>query len=403
MQNIRNNMQFQICYTGKMFQRFFIVNLILVSLFVGHFSVAKAQEVTPDTTTIQKAEVLEVSEQGVRDIPGTDTKTDFQTLRVKILDGEEKGKEVTVENDYLNLKEGEVFYLTHTIGKYDGIDYYAVSDPYRLPTIYFFVGLFVLCVVIFGGKQGVRGLLSLIVSLFFIFYLLFPAIMNGYSPMLVSIGVASLIIVLGSYVTHGVNKTTTSAVIGMVGAIIITGILAYVAVHYSRLTGFSSEESTYLNFNTRGSIDFVGLLLGGMLIGVLGVLYDAAIAQAIAVEELHRAGPHLSRQFIFTRAIRMGREHIGALVNTLAIAYVGVSLPLLLLFYTTTSNLLVTVNRELFATEIIRTMIGSIGLILAVPITTLVTVFILVKHRETIDAETLQEEKEAIKHVGHSH
>lgn len=386
-----------------MFQRIFILNLILVSLFAGHFSVAQAQEVAPETTTIQKAQVLEVSQQEVRDIPGTDTETNFQTLQVKILDGTEKGKEVTVDNDYLNLKEGEVFYLMHTISKFDGMDYYAVSDPYRLPAIYFFVGLFVLCVVVFGGKQGIRGLISLIVSLLFIFYLLFPAIMNGYSPMLVSVGVASLIIVLGSYITHGVNKTTTSAVIGMVGAIIITGILAYFAVHYSRLTGFSSEESTYLNFNTRGSIDFVGLLLGGMLIGVLGVLYDAAIAQAIAVEELYRVGPHLSHKFIFARAIRMGREHIGALVNTLAIAYVGVSLPLLLLFYTTTSNLAVTVNRELFATEIIRTMIGSIGLILAVPITTLVAVFILVRQNKVADTQTLQEEKEAIEHIGHSH
>lgn len=386
-----------------MFQKFFILNLIITSLFVGQFSLAQAQEITPDVTTIQKAKVLEVSQQDVRNIPGTDTETNFQTLQVKILDGAEKGKEVTVENDYLNLTKGEVFYLMHTIGRFDGTDYYTVSDPYRLPAIYFFVGLFVLCVVVFGGKQGVRGLVSLILSLLFIFYLLFPAIMNGYSPMLVSVGVASLIIVLGSYITHGVNKTTTSAVIGMVGAIIITGVLAYFAVHYSRLTGFSSDESTFLNFNTRGAIDFVGLLLGGMLIGVLGVLYDAAIGQAIAVEELHRAGPHLSRKFIFTRAIRMGREHIGALVNTLAIAYVGISLPLLLLFYTTASDLLVTVNRELFATEIIRTMIGSIGLIMAVPITTLVTVFILVKHRERVDIETLQEEKEAIEHVGHSH
>jgi len=385
-----------------MFRKVFILNLA-VFIFFGHFAVVQAQEVAPDTTTIQKAQVLEVIEQDVRDIPGTDTETNFQTLQVKILDGAEKGKQVTVENDYLNLKEGEVFYLMHTIGKFDGIDYYAVSDPYRLPAIYFFVALFVLCVVVFGGKQGIRGLVSLIVSLLFIFYLLFPAIMNGYSPMLVSVGVASLIIVLGSYITHGINKTTTSAVIGMVGAIIITGILAYLAVHYSRLTGFSSEESTYLNFNTRGAIDFVGLLLGGMLIGVLGVLYDAAIGQAIAVEELHRAGPHLSRKFIFTRAIRMGREHIGALVNTLAIAYVGVSLPLLLLFYTTTSDLAVTVNRELFATEIIRTMIGSIGLILAVPITTLVTVFILVKHTKTTNQELVAKEKEAIQHIGHSH
>jgi uncharacterized membrane protein len=310
---------------------------------------------------------------------------------VKILEGDEMGTVVEVENDYLNLKKGEVFYLLHTVSKFDGIDYYSVSDPYRLPVVYFFVGLFILCVVVFGGKQGIRGLISLIVSLLFVFYILFPAVLNGYSPALVSVGVASLIIVLGSYITHGVNKTTTSAIIGMVMAIIITGVLAYIAVHYSQLSGFSSDESVHLNFKTRGAIDFVGLLLGGILIGLLGVLYDAAISQAIAVEELHRVGPHLSRKFIFTRAIRMGREHIGALVNTLAIAYVGVSLPLLLLFYATTSDISVTLNREIFATEILRTVIGSIGIILVVPITTLVAVFVLIR---TEDIVSTQEEKE---------
>jgi uncharacterized membrane protein len=374
----------------KVIAKVFTLGLFLFTLQCP-VALAEEAELVPDVHTTQKAEVLEIIKQETKEIPGTDTKVDFQTLKVKILEGDEMGTVVEVENDYLNLKKGEVFYLLHTVSKFDGIDYYSVSDPYRLPVVYFFVGLFILCVVVFGGKQGIRGLISLIVSLLFVFYILFPAVLNGYSPALVSVGVASLIIVLGSYITHGVNKTTTSAIIGMVMAIIITGVLAYIAVHYSQLSGFSSDESVHLNFKTRGAIDFVGLLLGGILIGLLGVLYDAAISQAIAVEELHRVGPHLSRKFIFTRAIRMGREHIGALVNTLAIAYVGVSLPLLLLFYATTSDISVTLNREIFATEILRTVIGSIGIILVVPITTLVAVFVLIR---TEDIVSTQEEKE---------
>jgi uncharacterized membrane protein len=172
------------------------------------------------------------------------------------------------------------------------------------------------------------------------------------------------------------------------------------------LTGFSSEESIFLNFNTRGSIDFSGLLLGGILIGLLGVLYDAAIGQSVSVDELHRAGPHLSKRYIFTRAIRIGREHIGALVNTLAIAYVGASLPLLLLFYQSSASAGLMINQEIFATEIIRTMIGSIGLVLAVPITTVISIFLIVgksNYRKDVDPRLLDAEKKMAEHVGHGH
>ena len=121
----------------------------------------------------------------------------------------------------------------------------------------------------------------------------------------------------------------------------------------------------------------VGLLFGGIMIGLLGVLYDIAIGQAIAVEELLSAGPHLSRIDIYKRGIRIGREHIGALVNTLAIAYVGASLPLLLLIQSSTTSLPFMLNSELFATELIRILIGSIGLILGVPITTFIASYML--------------------------
>jgi uncharacterized membrane protein len=198
---------------------------------------------------------------------------------------------------------------------------------------------------------------------------------------------------------------TTTAVIGMILTVIVTSILAYLGVYLTRLSGFESEESVYLNFNTGGAIDFQGLLLGGILIGLLGVLYDAAIGQSLAVEELHRIAPHVPKTTIYARAIRMGREHIGALVNTLAIAYVGASLPLLLLFYSSsTSALGITLNREVFATEIIRTLVGSIGLVLTVPITTWIAVLILVRTKKDVDGSVVKEEMHALEHVvGHVH
>lgn len=339
---------------------------------------AQAQELVPDTITFEKAEVAEVVKQDVRVIPGTDTPTPYQTIRARLLEGEAEGTVLTLENDYLLMRKGDVFYVRHEVNRAEGRDVYAVSEPYRLPVIAVFVGLFILCLFFFGGIQGVRGLVALGLSFFLIVYLLLPGILAGYPPVAVALGVSALIIVLGSYITHGFTRTTSTAVLGMLATIIVTGILAYLATHAAHLSGFSSEESVYLNFGTRGSIDLVGLLLGGILIGVLGVLYDAAIGQAIAVEELVHAGRHMSAGDVYARALRIGREHIGALVNTLAIAYVGAALPLLLLFKVSyAQSLEVSLNQEMFAAEILRTMIGGIGIILAVPVTTAIAVWML--------------------------
>ncbi len=354
----------------------FVLGGFLYPLFTLH-----AQEFIPDKVTTMKARVVEILESKEKTLPGTDTRTLFQTLRVEIIKGEEEGKILTLPNDYLALEVGQKFYLTHTSNPLDGSDWYAVSEPDRLPALYFFFGLFILTILFFGGKQGIRGFLALVMSILFILYILLPGILHGYSPLLVAIGTATLIIVIGSYVTHGVNRTTTAAVMGMIATVIFTGILAFIAVKMTHLSGFANEEAVYLNFNTQGKIDFAGLLLGGILIGLLGVLYDAAIGQAAAVDELAHAGAHLPRKTIFRKALRIGREHIGALINTLAIAYVGASLPLLLLYSMHTTDIAMTLNREIFATEIIRAIVGSIGLILAVPITTLIATSMLVKKK----------------------
>ncbi len=323
-----------------------------------------------------KAKVIEIIQSEIRVVPGTAVPSSFQRIEAEILEGEKKGEYVVLENDYLILKPGEIFYVLYS-RDFEGRETYAVSEPYRLSSLLILGVIFLGVLFLFGGIQGVRGFLSLLGSLFLIGYLLLPGLFAGYSPILLSIGISSVIIIIGSYVTHGFNKTTSAAVIGMILTVLITGGLAYWSVDATRLSGFSSDEAMYLNLDTEGRIDFAGLLLGAIMIGLLGVLYDVSIGQAVSVEEIMRAGPGLGAKAVYQRASRIGKEHIGALINTLAIAYVGASLPLLLLFYSSSSSFLNLLNREIFAVEIVRTMVGSIGLILAVPITTLITVFIL--------------------------
>ncbi len=352
----------------------------LVGIFLLAPAISLAQdgaEIVPDEHLVEKAIVKELISEKEKNISIEDTPVKVQTVEVEILSGEEVGRVVIFDNDYVELEEGEKFFLSHT-KRTDGVEMFAVSDKYRLPWLFVFSVLFILVTLVFGGLQGVRGILSLVGSLFIIFFILLPLLLKGYNPVIVSIFVSSVIIVVGSYVTHGFNKTTTTAVIGMISTIVITGVLAVIAVGKTGLTGFSEDEAVYLAVNTRGAIDASGLLLGGILIGLLGTLYDAAISQAIATEEIHLANPNLSKKEVFKRVLRMGREHIGALVDTLAIAYVGAALPLLLLIYSSINLPLMTIlNQEIFATEIIRIVIGSIGVILAVPATTYIATHML--------------------------
>lgn len=357
-----------------------IIFFIAVVLVSPHMTLGA--ELLSDQVFVEKARVLDVISERTQKIPGTEVDGLIQNLSIQIIDSIEKGKIFTIENDYNKYKVGDEFYLNYTIRAEDGFESHVITDFDRVPVMMFFGILFVLLVVLVGGKPGLRGILSLLGSLVLILFVLIPSIMSGISPVIASIVVSSFIIILGSYVTHGFNKTTTSAVIGMICTVIVTGILAYVAVSYSRLTGFESDEAVFLNLNAKGHIDILGILLGGIMIGLLGVLYDVAIGQAIFVEELHNIAPKAPKIKIFSRAMRMGREHIGALVNTLAIAYVGASLPLLLLFSNSGHSVLHLLNREIFATEIIRTLIGSIGLVLAVPITTLFSIAIIFGNRK---------------------
>lgn len=368
-----------------------IKKLALISLFnlavTTQLIFAQEAKMIPEVETFEKAKVVEIlNQEKNQSMDGNGTEK-TQTIKAEIISGKKTGEEIIFKNDYVQLKVGEIFYARHQSSHLNEIGYWSVAEPYRLDTLLILTITFVLLIFIFGGIQGVRGLASLIGSLFIIFYLLIPGVYAGHNTVLVSIGVASLIIIAGSYITHGFNRTTSSAVISMIITVTITGLAAYYVIAYSaNLSGYSSEEVAYLAFDTRGVINVVGLLFGGIMIGLLGVLYDIAIGQAVAVEELFRAGKHLTRKEVYKRGIRIGREHIGALVNTLAIAYVGASLPLLLLIQSSTVGTLFILNSEVFATEIVRILIGSIGLILAVPITTLISSYML--YGKVSDSET---------------
>lgn len=353
-----------------------VTAFICISALFSFATPLYAQELHDDFNEVVHGKVLEVLDEEVRIIPGTDTEHTYQTLRIKLLSGEKTGQEIEIENDYLQLEKGDRFYANHLI-YVDGSEHYIITNIDRRMGLIILLLIFVIGIIIFGRWQGVRSLIALIGSFVAIFYILIPGILNGWNPLFASSIVATVVLFFAIFFTHGFNRISLTAFGGTLLAVIITTLFAVFAVHITSLSGFSDDSSIYLNLNTGGNINFTALLLGAIIIGILGVLDDIAITQAAVVNELYSSNPNMSKKEVYTRAIRVGKEHVGALVNTLVLAYTGVSLPLLLLFKVSESNIISTLNMELFATEIVRTIVGSLGLILTVPIVTLLATLYL--------------------------
>lgn len=332
-----------------------------------------------DLQAVLRAKVIAIESETVEDISGTQNTHTVQRVRAEILEGEMLGQNVAFDNDFIRLKTGDTFYLNY-LRTINGDELFSVRELDRRISLIFFVILFCVVIIAFGGKQGVRSILSLAMTLVTIIYVLLPLLLRGYSPVLVSSVLATVVLAIVIFTTHGRNRESTAAFLGTMSAVIISSILAMFAIAAARLTGFSSDESVYLNLYTGGTLNFAGLLLGGIIMGSLGVLDDISITQAAIVHEFYHATPNASKKEVFFRALRIGREHVGALVNTLALAYAGASLPALLLLSMSQMPIGIILNSEVIATEIIRTIVGSIGLVLAVPITTYIAVHIFRRH-----------------------
>lgn len=317
--------------------------------------------------------VIEVLDEEMREIIGTDTTHLFQTVEVKVLDGPQKGEVIIIENDYLELDKGDKFYFNYNI-YIDGRESYGIINIDRKGSIMLLVLIFVAVIVAFGRWQGVRSLIALVGSFLAIMFILLPGVLNGWNPLFASFLVAGAILFLAIFFTHGFNRESLVAYSGTMIAVVLAGVFAIFAVHITDLSGFATDESIYLNFNTGGTLNFTALLLGAFIIGFLGVLDDIAITQSAVVSELFNSNPEMSGREVYKRAMRVGREHVGALVNTLVLAYTGAALPMLLYFKIGPASFATTINLELFATEIVRIIVGSIGLILTVPIVTFLAV-----------------------------
>ncbi|NLY11801.1 MAG: YibE/F family protein [Firmicutes bacterium] len=243
--------------------------------------------------------------------------------------------------------------------------------------------LFALSLVVVGGIKGLKALVSLTFMGIMVVSVLLPLILRGYNPVLVTVGIASVVAILFLFFIGGFNKKTLSATIGTVGGLIVAGVLAFIFGKLAYLTGLSSSEAQMLQyFETQ--IDFQGLLFSGIVLGALGAILDVGMSVASAVEQISETDPTISSKVLLKRGMNVGRDVLGSMSNTLILAYVGTSLPLLLLFQTYDTSISHILNLDLIATEIVRAMAGSTGLTLAVPLTAAIATFFHVRKEKVV-------------------
>ena len=348
--------------------------LLFFSISPVYAQTTAAKQPPPPSDSYAKAQVVKIIKQGEKVVTGE--KHPYQTLQLQVLDGPEKGKTITTDyGTLITLREdqkvtpGQNVVVMKTTSPQGTT--YQIIDFYRLDRLYPLLFLFLAVVLIVSRLKGLGSLVGLSISLFVIMKFIVPQILAGQDPLLASIVGSLFIMVATMYLAHGFSLKTHIALFSTSLALVLTGVLSYTFVHLTFLSGLGSDDAANLQFGQTSMINFQGLLLGGIMIGSLGVLEDITTGLAASIQELTQANSKLRFTQLVTSGMRIGSEHIAALVNTLALAYAGAGLPLFLLLVLNPNHqpIWLILNSELLMEEIVRTLAGSIGLILAVPLT----------------------------------
>lgn len=265
------------------------------------------------------------------------------------------------------MAEGDVVFLA-IVEFDDGTVQYQYAGQDRSALLVISTLVFAAAVIGLGRIRGVAALVGLALSIALLLWFILPAIVGGADAVLVALVGGGAIAMVSLYLAHGYNPLTHVAALGAFSALALTTALSWLVVEVAGFSGLVSEESFFLL--AIPDLDLNGLLLAGIVLGAIGALDDVTVTQASAVWEVHGANPAMSSSDLFESGLRVGRDHIVSTVNTLLLAYAGASLPLLLFFTLSHQSLGFIASSEVVALEIVRTLVGSIGLVAAVPVTT---------------------------------
>jgi uncharacterized membrane protein len=323
------------------------------------------------TAETYDADVISVVE---RSCAGTLPEDDLDCSRItfRLLDGPDEGDRFFVEftgaSPLASVESGSTIVVARNPNAPPQVRYSFV-DIQRRSVLFILALVFAIAVVLLGRLQGVAALIGLALTFVLLLEFVLPAILSGRDPTLVAAFAASAMAYLSLYLAHGFGAMTSIALLGTLASLMLTVALGSIFVGLAKFSGLASEEAFLVSVGA-SNLDLSGLILAGVIIGALGAIDDVTVTQASAVAEISSAGPDTSRSKLFRGGLRIGRDHVASTVNTLFLAYVGASLPLLLLFVLTDQSPIFVANRELVATEIVRALVGSIGLVASVPLTT---------------------------------
>jgi yibE/F family protein len=330
---------------------------------------------------VVKARVIEIVYDDLAESrPDVPIESDFryQHLKIEILTGKHKGEVYTVRNTIeLAIPYRLIFRLHEKMilqvdedeetGKIINLKIY---ERARDTKIYALIVLFAAALIIVGKKNGLKALITLGITVGLIFGIFLPCIIRGLNPILLALAVCSSATVITLLIISGNNKKTYTAIIGTIGGVIIAGIFAFIAGKILMLTGLGNEDAQMLAFIPQHRrIDYQGLLFAGIMIGALGAVMDVAMSISSAMWEIISVSPDISKKQLIKSGMNIGRDIIGSMSNTLILAYVSTSIPVLLLFILFSNGFTEIINLELLASEVLRAVAGSIGLICTIPIT----------------------------------
>ncbi len=366
--------------------RIFLSLIIFIVFFINISPDVFAQEVAIEA---KEGVITKIIDSGKKSF--LDELVEFQELEIRVTKGEKTDELIKVENSAAGLEVVGAKYQQYQIGDkvkiftqqdMNGETIYSLDGMVKRGGLLILVLLFIIVVLLVGRIWGVLSLLGLLTSFVVIFKLIIPLIIQGINPILAAILGSVIIIPTTFYISHGFNKKTHVGIAATFIGLIITGLLATYFADATYLTGFASEEAGFLQVEKQGAIDIRGLLLAGIIIGTLGILDDVTIGQASVVKQLKKAKPEINFLELFKDGMRVGQDHVSSMVNTLVLVYSGSSLPLLLLFFDSQKTFLDILEYELIAEEIVRMLVGSIGLVLAAPLATIMAAYIFSKQEK---------------------
>ncbi|HLR34587.1 MAG TPA: YibE/F family protein [Tissierellales bacterium] len=373
--------------------------LLLIISIILTFSVCVYGESTDEIENIEEMEedivnpiveraiILEAGEieaaEDNRDIFGEN-----QKIKLEVISGEYKGKIFEIEHGISGnpsfdviVKNGDKVIIGIEEHGEGNLKVY-IMQHLRQNYILYLVILFILLLIVIGRMKGLKSIITLSLTMIAILKILLPLMLKGMNPILITILVSVGITIFTVFIVSGINNKSIATIIGTSGGVLLAGIIAYIIGNKANLTGFSSEEAVMLMYTPQGiKFDMKGILFSGIIMGALGAVMDVGMSISSSIDEVYNANKDLTREELFSAGMNVGKDVMGTMTNTLILAYTGSSIPLLLVFMAYKTSIQEIINLDVVATEIIRSLAGSIGLVLTIPLTALVA-SLLLKRKE---------------------